>query len=289
MIFHVTARALGRLAPFLTFEAAAFAWRRLRAAFPEALAVILMPNHLHMVVEFIRACALKLRMAAVLSGLTRSGLCGPERVVWQQAPEPKPIEDVQKLRRQVRYVALNPCRAGLCADPLQWIWSTHRDVLGAAADPWITGERLAAALQLSPRGFALRHHAYVSGDPAVRVDGTPPPVLAPARDAALVPLETVAAAAAAALRLPMSAIASRADARRLFVQLAHNQGWHDARCLARRCGVQPWQVFHLARQPASGLDAARLCLGDERLLPKELRRTPLRLADPMACEITLAV
>jgi hypothetical protein len=289
MIFHVTARAVGRLAPFLSHEAAAFAWGRLRLAFPDAVAAILMPNHLHQMVGSDSADTLRRRVAALLSGLTRSGLCGPERLVWQTVPAPKPIEDVRKLRRDVRYVALNPCRARLCADPLEWTWSTHRDVMGAVADPWVTAERLAAALQIAPRGFAAKHHAYVSGDPAVRVDGTPPPIAAPRRQSALVPLEAVAAAAAAALRLPPAAVTTRAEARRLFVQLAQHQGWRDARMLARRCGLQPWQVFHLLRQPAPGLDAARLCLGDRRLTCALPASAADRLSEPMPPRITAAV
>jgi hypothetical protein len=289
MIFHVTARAVGRLAPFLRYEAAAFAWDRLRRAFPDAVAATLMPNHLHQMVGAASANALRRRMAALLSGLTRSGLCGPERLVWQTVPEPKPVEDVRKLRRDVRYVALNPCRARLCADPLEWLWSTHRDVTGAVADPWVTAERLAAALQIAPRGFAAKHHAYVSGDPTVRVDGTPPPIAAPKRESALYPLEAVAAAAAAALRQPIEAITSRPEARRLFVQLAQHQGWRDARMLARRCGLQPWQVFHLLRQPAPGLDAARMCLGDRRFT--RTLRAPAwdKLLEPMPARITVAM
>jgi hypothetical protein len=100
----------------------------------------------------------------------------------------------------------------------------------------------------------------------VRVDGTAAPVAATTRDAAQVPLEAVAVAAAAALRLPLAAVAARPEARRLFVQLARDQGWRDPRLLARRCDLQPWQVLHLARQPARGLEAARVCLGDDRLV-----------------------
>jgi putative transposase len=32
----------------------------------------------------------------------------------------------------VRYIALNPVRAGLCAAPEQWEWSSHRAAIGAA-------------------------------------------------------------------------------------------------------------------------------------------------------------
>ncbi|HEY3356624.1 MAG TPA: hypothetical protein VGQ83_25460 [Polyangia bacterium] len=187
-------------------------------------------------------------------------------------PTPDPVRNLRHLRRDVRYLALNPCREGLCRDPLSWLWSTHRDVMGAVADPWVTADRLAAALRLPRDGFSRAQHAYVAGDPTVQVGGTPAPTPAPARDTPVVALEAVAVAAAAALRLPAAAVATDRTARRLFVQLARHQGWRDTGLPARRCGVGRWEVGHLARQPARGLEAARLCLGDERLVGGSMPR-----------------
>jgi hypothetical protein len=186
MIYHVTAGALGGLAPLRAFEPAARAWRALSAALATALAAVLMPTHLHLLVAAADPDELRRGLGALLSGLTRSGAFGPARRLWEPVPPPEPVPDRCHLRRLVRYLALNPCRDGLCADPLSWLWSTHRDVMGAAVEPWVTPERLAAALRESPRGFAAAHHAYVAADPTVDVNGTPPPRPAPARETPVV-------------------------------------------------------------------------------------------------------
>jgi hypothetical protein len=44
----------------------------------------------------------------------------------------------RKLARQVRYIVLNPCRDRIVGDPLSWMWSTQRDVMGATVQPWVT-------------------------------------------------------------------------------------------------------------------------------------------------------
>ena len=42
------------------------------------------------------------------------------------------------LLRLVRYIHLNPLRAGLVADPAEYPWSGHRAYLGLASVPWLT-------------------------------------------------------------------------------------------------------------------------------------------------------
>ena len=87
----------------------------------------------------------------------------------------------------MRYTVLNPSRAGIVDDPLSWPWSTHRDVVGAIADPWVTAERLGAALG-SRMASAQDIHAYVSGDPSVAIAGTPFPFDDGFTDVSQVPL-----------------------------------------------------------------------------------------------------
>ena len=40
----------------------------------------------------------------------------------------------------VRYIHLNPCRAGMVKDPMQYPWSGHRAYLGEEQLPWLTTE-----------------------------------------------------------------------------------------------------------------------------------------------------
>jgi hypothetical protein len=56
----------------------------------------------------------------------------------------------------VSYIARNPVAAGLCAGPADWLWCSHRAVVGAAAVPWLDHERL------------LSHYDSLGGDPSRR-------------------------------------------------------------------------------------------------------------------------
>jgi hypothetical protein len=286
MLCHFVAHAVGRLAPFVVFEVAALAWRRLRVAFPLAFAVVLMPEHLHLLAAVADPDAARRRLGAVLSGVARSAAYHGPLPLWAHVPPPEEIPNAKHLRRLVRYVALNPCRPpALCADPLSWLWSTHRDATGAVVDPWVCASRLADALGVRVSGFEAAHHLYVSGDPCVRVEGTPAPAPVAPTDTPAVPLEAIAVAAATALRVPLAPIMTRPAARRLFVQLARHQGWRDARLVGRRCGLEPVQVRYLLRQPAAGLAASALCLGDQRLVawthvPQYRREAMIRAGMP---------
>jgi hypothetical protein len=166
----------------------------------------------------------------------------------------------------VRYVALNACRKRLVNDPLQWLWSTHLDVMGAIHDPWIRAADLARAVRRPHPGFAGAHHEYVSADPSVRVEGTPPPATAPRRDVATVPLSHIIDAASVATRQPPSAITRRTPARTLFVLLARHQGWTDTAQLADLCRVSRRAVqLILEREDPALLAAGARCLEDVRL------------------------
>jgi hypothetical protein len=48
-----------------------------------------------------------------------------------------PIEGDAHLLEVVRYIALNPVRAGLCADANSWTWGAHRALAGAAPPDFV--------------------------------------------------------------------------------------------------------------------------------------------------------
>lgn len=257
MLLHLVARAKPGPHPLRLAEPADWLWPRLRETFPHALAVVLMPNHLHLLGAFLGPDAPRQALGAVLSGFTRRH-GGPG---WSPVPDPEEIPDVAHLSRQVRYVALNPCRARLAADPLQWPWSTHRDVVGAITDPWVDATRLATALGRSPRRFAEAHHAYVSGDPSVAVAGTPFPEPA-FYGGGRAPLPDLLAAAAATTRADPEAVRRRGPTRAIFVALAKRFGW-DAGAIAQVAGTTRAAIHKASTAPDLG--PATLCLGDERL------------------------
>jgi hypothetical protein len=265
VLIHLVARA-ERGRPFTDPTVAGQLWRSLRASFPGALAACLMPDHVHLLTRARDAASERRRLSHLLGAFTR---VRHTRNGFRTA-DPVEIPNVAHLRRQARYVHLNPSRDRLADDPLAYPWSTHRGVIGAEVDPWVTAERLAQALEYSPVGFAERFHAYVSGDPSVLPEGTPFPRKAAARVVPAIPLETIRLAVEAAA--PWSSAGEKA---RLTVLLARHQGWRDTATIAKAAGISTRTVQRHQRQLADVerlLGPAALCLGDERLSRAHARR-----------------
>lgn len=150
-----------------------------------------------------------------------------------------------KLRRSIRYVHLNPCRAALVDVPLAWAWSTHRDRAGLAAPPVV-------AVDPAPRAF----HAYVSADPTVHTAGSS---LLTGHE--LASLEAIAAAVSAVTRTPAFRLAERGRARSL---LFHSLRSSPIPEVARALGLHPTT---LRRQPDTWTREVRVVsqvLGDPR-------------------------
>jgi hypothetical protein len=264
---HYTFHARGLLAPLADDACARWLWDRLRDAFADALGATLMPDHGHLI-----ALAGHLRrLACILGAFARRFGFGE---LWLPVEEGLPLESPDKVSRVVRYGSLNPCRptklrgrvVTLVDDPLEWQWSTHRDVVGAAVEPWVTAERLADALGRGNADFVRTFHCYVSSDPHVRVNGTPLPTGAPASLARSGSLADVVSATLAATRGSVDELRRRGTVRTVVVGLAYRQGWRDAELLARLCDTHPNSIPRLAKHcPPSWLHAAALCLGDVRL------------------------
>ena len=202
-----------------------------------------MANHFHLVIPVEEGA--RERLGALLGNLRG----------WPYRPPGCELAaDRVKVRRDVRYAVLNPCRAGLCGDPLEWLWSTHRELVGGVRDPWVDVEAL--------RRLGVTHR-YVSGDPSVAVTGTPSPVAA--RLGWDHGLGRIAAAAMAACRATPAHLRRRTEARTVFLQLAARNGWRRASMLARSCDIQRAAV-HRAWAREDVTREAQLCLGDDRLL-----------------------
>lgn len=66
-----------------------------------------------------------------------------------------------------------------------------------------------------------------------------------------------------------------------YTALARDQGWRQPKLVAEMCGIQPGNVERLAKScPPQWLEAAALCLGDERLVvdPRDLHPDFVRMA-----------
>jgi len=261
--FHQVARLRPRTLNLLEPVLAPRVWRSLRRTFPLALLVVLMPTHVHLILEALIADELRREAARALARAVR----GLGKHTWEPLPPPELLRDRGQLRKNLRYVALNPCRWGLVGDPLGWLWSTYRDLFGASSDAWIDVGRLAGVLGEAPVGFPERWHRYVSSDRSVAEEGTPPPI-PPDELVGLGPvhgLQDMLDACARALRRPPSSILADPTSRRTFLGLARHRGWNDTEALARFTGLSRRTIERGVVWTAdTDLDAALACLAEPR-------------------------
>ncbi len=259
MYVHLVAHTLLGVRPFAEAAVAWDLWTSLRRGAPDAVAACLMPDHLHQLEHTDDPDAARRRLALRLAAFARK--LGYTRL-WDRLPDAEIVPDLKHLMRVVRYVHLNPCRDHLVGDPLCWPWSTHRAAVGAELEPWITPAQLAARLHRREQGFAEWFHGYVSKDATVHVAGTPLPVGAPPRAVTATPLADIIAAAHAAAPLAHQTVVRR----RLAVALAWDQGWRDAKAIARAGNMSARTAYRLATQPSPELvRVGRLYLADDRL------------------------
>jgi hypothetical protein len=284
VVLHWTVRAIHGYQPFAQFGPAEFAWKGLIAAFPDYLPAVLMPNHAHLLLRVsehdwsVRRDAIEKNMRERLTGWM-SGVKRRSGGVFQWEPivMPTVIRDPQTLMRNFRYIALNSCRKRLCRDPLEWVFSSYREVLGCTVQNTHVVDRMLEALgesdtrEHSISAFPARFHRYVTGDPSVQIEGTKPPV-APSMirtggtDAVEFPLSWVIKAAAASLRTLPQEVANNRNLRHIAVHLSALAGWKRPTEIARAVQLGRSQVGRiLAQKRPSGIEAAWLCLHDPRL------------------------
>jgi REP-associated tyrosine transposase len=96
----------------------------------------LMPNHFHLLLEAARP-ALSNGMR-YLNGVYAQSFNGRYQLdghLFQGRFYARLVESDWHLLEVGRYVVLNPVRAGLCADPGEWPWSSYNALVGAAPAP----------------------------------------------------------------------------------------------------------------------------------------------------------
>lgn len=261
---HMCAKAAPSSKPLTHASVAPALWELLEKAFPAASAAVLMTLHLHVNSPFESFDEGRRTLAAMLSGTTRSKELG-RLLTWEPSPAPQIVTTPQIHRRTDRYIILNPNRAGLVDDPLLWPWSTHRDVVGAVARPWVEPSYLARLHQEEAHGFASRWHRY-----ATRADGVSAaassPLIRPASQLQSTSLVSLVSATLAATRSGVGALRTKSKARAIFLSLAQRHGLVDGTVLRLVCGVSPTTISrHRRRPPPDGLAAAELCLAEPRL------------------------
>jgi len=152
---HVIQRGHDRRAIFLDDEDRERYLATLREAAAAGTAVhayVLMPDHVHLVVTP--------NVAGDVGRLVQS--VGRRYVRWFNARHGRTgslfearyrsavVEPEGHLLAVMRYVELNPVRAGLVVEPADFRWSSHRHHVGRAVDQWITGHPIYWALGNTP-------------------------------------------------------------------------------------------------------------------------------------------
>lgn len=166
---HVTQRGNRRQRTFFG-EADYLAYLHLAAeAFAahevDVWAYCLMPNHVHLIATPRRAEDLALAVGALHLRYTRQVNLREHWTgyLWQGRFASFPMDD-DYLRACVRYVGLNPVRAGLARRAIDWPWSSVRAHPEGRADPLLTpgpvaerlGPGLATAFDVDVEAEALR-------------------------------------------------------------------------------------------------------------------------------------
>jgi putative transposase len=75
----------------------------------------------------------------------------------------EPIETEEHYLETVRYIVLNPVRAGICALPDQWRWSSYRALAGLEfAPPFLAANDLLRRFGDSPAAARAAYRVFVS-------------------------------------------------------------------------------------------------------------------------------
>jgi REP element-mobilizing transposase RayT len=95
------------------------------------LAYCLMPNHVHLVVDAdVPELSLAMHRVNGLYAQRFNRIRGFTGHLFQGRFHSKPVREEAALPGALRYVVMNPVRAGLCARPENWRWSSYRAVAG---------------------------------------------------------------------------------------------------------------------------------------------------------------
>ena len=122
-------------------------------------AYVLMDNHFHLLATPATAEALPQMMQAVGRSYVRyfNDRHGRSGTLWEGRYRSTLIETERYLPACMAYIDLNPVRAGMVGEALDWPWSSHAHYLGLRSDGLVTPHALYWALGNTP--FA-REAAY---------------------------------------------------------------------------------------------------------------------------------
>src|SRR5262249_39743315 len=128
------------------------------ATYPAALhAYVLMPNHVHLLLTPEKAGELSRLMQALGRRYVRWFNDRHRRTgtLWEGRFRSTVVESERYLLACMRYIELNPIRASLASDPVEYRWSSYAHHVGQVVDPLITDHPLFWSL-VTPRSSGSR-------------------------------------------------------------------------------------------------------------------------------------
>lgn len=144
-LYHIYTRGNNRARIFGGFEQ----FVRFRRSLGEVVdryrwvlhAFALMPTHIHLLLELTET-NLSRGMNWLLSGYAqfRNVVTGRVGHVFGERFHSELCEEESYRMELVRYIHMNPVKAGLVADPTDYRWSSHRAYLGLEFIPWLVTE-----------------------------------------------------------------------------------------------------------------------------------------------------
>ena len=136
-------------------------WQEHALTFKVAIhAYVIMDNHFHLLLTPETDDGLPQMMQAVGRAYVRYFNLRHQRTgtLWEGRYRSNLIETERYLLACMVYIDLNPVRAGMVAQPVDFKWSSHRHCIGQVNDPWLKPHALFWGLGNTP--FA-REAAYV--------------------------------------------------------------------------------------------------------------------------------
>jgi REP-associated tyrosine transposase len=176
-IYHIASRGSDRQ-PLFRFDADRLAFLERLAAVVEryelaCVAYCLMGNHYHLLVQTPDE-RVSNALRELNGGYARhfNRVHGRSAHLFRNRFFARQIEEEAYLLTACRYLAYNPIRAGLCREPGDWPWSSHRATAGLDPSPGFLSEALIRDACGGQRNWRLRYRDLVAEpSPATLEDG----------------------------------------------------------------------------------------------------------------------
>jgi putative transposase len=174
-LYHVTANAARKLMLYLDDEDRRL-WLDIVATGLSRSGVLChsyceMGTHYHLLLETldpnIAACMQRINW---LYSRTFNAKYGMKGHLFEARYAAELIQSESHLLRTIRYIARNPCEAGICESPLDWKWSSYRATIGLAEPAaFLSTDWVLAAIDDRPDVARRQLRWMVEGvDPLVR-------------------------------------------------------------------------------------------------------------------------